>query len=78
MLFRWNVSKAEANPAAIAAMKAVTDKAVAATVPITNVNLWIGIELIGGACFIAGVYGIVKVLGKLAGAPAPSQEDIKG
>jgi len=42
------------------------------------VNQWIGIELIGGACFIAGIYGIVKVLGKLAGAPAPAQEDIKG
>ena len=72
------VAAAGANPTAIAAMKAATDKAVATTVPITNVNQWIGIELIGGACFIAGICGILKVLGKLAGAPAPAQEDIKG
>lgn len=69
---------AGADPAAIAAMKAATDKAVAATVPISNVNQWIGTELIGGACFIAGIYGIVKVLGMLAGAPASANEDIKG
>ncbi|HZK84811.1 MAG TPA: hypothetical protein VFC58_09070 [Desulfosporosinus sp.] len=64
------VVAAGANPAAIAAMKAATDKAIAATVPVTNVYQWIGIELIGGAIFIVGIYGITKLLAKIAGAPA--------
>ena len=74
------VATAGANPAAIAAMKVATDKAVAATVPITNVYQWMGIELIGGGLFIIGIYGIGKVLAKVAGkhAPAPGHEDIKG
>jgi len=66
------VAAAGANPAAIAAMKAATDKAMAATVPVTNVYQWIGIELIGGAIFIVGIYGINKLLGKIAGAPVAS------
>ena len=66
------IAAAGANPAAIAAMKAATDKAIAATVPVTNVYQWIGIELIGGAIFIVGIYGINKLLGKIAGAPAAS------
>ena len=53
-------------------MKGATDKAIAATVPVTNVYQWIGIELIGGAIFIAGIYGITKLLGKIGGAPAAS------
>lgn len=66
------VVAAGANPAAIAAMKAATDKAIAATVPVTNLYQWIGIELIGGSIFIVGIYGINKLLGKIAGAPTSS------
>ncbi|OLN30971.1 hypothetical protein [Desulfosporosinus metallidurans] len=72
------VVAAGGNPAAIAAMKGATDKAIAATVPVTNVYQWIAIELIGGAIFIVGIYGITKLLAKLAGAPAPANTDIKG
>lgn len=66
------VAAAGANPTAIAAMKAATDKAMAATVPVTNVYQWIAIELIGGAIFIVGIYGITKLLAKIAGAPTAS------
>lgn len=38
---------------------------------------WIGIQVVVGAIFIAGIYGITKILGKLAGAPA-AHNDIKG
>lgn len=76
------VAAAGGNPAAIAAMKAATDKAVAATVHATSVYQLIGIELIGGACFIVGIYGISMLLAKLAGAHttahAPGHEDKKG
>lgn len=70
------VVAAGANPAAIAAMKAATDKAMAATIPVTNVYQWIAIELIGGAIFIAAIYGITKLLGRIAGAPASSTHDV--
>lgn len=59
---------AEGNPAAVAAMKAATDKALAATVPVTNVYQWMGIELIGGSLFILGVYLIRKAVVKLFAA----------
>ncbi len=71
------VVAAGGNPAAISAMKAATDKAIAATVPVVNVYQWIAIELIGGAIFIAGIYGITKLLAKLAGAPA-AHNDVQG
>lgn len=67
---------AAGNPTLTAAMKSATDKAVAATVPVTNVYQWIGVELIVGLCFIAGIYGIAKLLAKVAQAPA--HPDIKG
>jgi len=34
-------------------------------------------RLIGGAIFIAGIYGITKLLAKLAGAPA-AHNDVQG
>lgn len=71
------VVAAGGNPAAIDAMKAATDKAIAATVPVTNVYQWIAIELIGGGIFIVGIYGITKLLGKLA-AKASAHPNVKG
>lgn len=74
------VAGAGGNAGAIAAMKAALDKVVAASVPVTNVYQWMGIELIGGGLFIIGIYGIGKVLAKLPGAQAATHghEDIKG
>lgn len=66
------------NAAELAAVKVATDKAIAATVPITSVYQWMAVELIGGACFILGIYAINKLLAKLAGAPAQAHSDIKG
>lgn len=60
------------DPALIAAMKAATDKAMASTIPVTNVYQWMAIELIGGAIFIAGIYGITRLLAKIASAGAVS------
>ncbi|MBK5244975.1 MAG: hypothetical protein JJE18_08145 [Eubacteriaceae bacterium] len=60
------------DPALIAAMKAATDKAMASTIPVTNVYQWMAIELIGGAILIAGVYGIFKLVAKILGAGAVS------
>lgn len=69
---------AKGDPASIAAMKAATDKVLAATVPITNVYQWMGIELIGGGLFIVGIFLIGKVLAKLPGAHAAhGHEDMK-
>ena len=72
------VVAAGGNPAAITAMKGATDKAIVATVPVTNVYQWIAIELIGGAIFVVGIYGIAKLLAKLTGTPSPAHTDIKG
>lgn len=65
------------NPEAIAAMKAATDKAIAATVPHVNVFEWIGIELIGGGIFIVAIYGINKLVTKLAIAAA-AKNNVQG
>ncbi|OLN30185.1 hypothetical protein [Desulfosporosinus metallidurans] len=74
-----NAVAAKGDPAAIAAMKAATDKALATTIPITNVYQWMGIELIGGGLFIVGIFLIGKVLAKLPGAHAAAHgHDIKG
>lgn len=62
------VVAAGGDPAVIEAMKGATDKAIASSVPVTNVYQWIGIELIGGACFVLGIYGILKFLAKLQNA----------
>jgi hypothetical protein len=40
--------------------------ALAAKAPDPNVFSWMGVEVIGGALFIAGILGIVKILGALA------------
>jgi hypothetical protein len=40
--------------------------AVAAKAPNPNVFSWMGVEVVGGALFIAGILGIVKILGALA------------
>lgn len=60
------VVAAGGNTAVMTAMKSATDKAVAATVPVTNVYQWIIIELIVGIIFIAGVHGINKLAAKIA------------
>jgi hypothetical protein len=40
--------------------------AVAAKAPNPNVFSWMGVEVVGGALFIAGILGIVKILESLA------------
>jgi hypothetical protein len=40
--------------------------AVAAKAPDPNVFSWMGVEVVGGALFIAGILGIVKILESLA------------
>ncbi|MGO9138039.1 MAG: hypothetical protein ACLP9S_16815 [Syntrophales bacterium] len=37
--------------------------AVAANAPAPNVLVWMGVELVGGAIFIAAILGIVKIMG---------------
>lgn len=64
------VVAAGGNPTAIAAMKGATDKAIALSVPVTNVYQWIAIELIGGGLMLLGIYGIIKFLEKLATSAA--------
>lgn len=66
---------AAGSPSAVDAMKAATDKALAASVPVTNVYQWLGIELIGGAVIIAGLYGIAKLIEKIMGASAQATPD---
>jgi hypothetical protein len=39
---------------------------VAVKAPEPNVYVWMGVELIGGAIFIAAILGIMKILGSLA------------
>jgi hypothetical protein len=43
---------------------------VAVKAPEPNVYVWMGVELIGGAIFIAAILGIVKILGSLAAKKA--------
>lgn len=64
------VKAAGSDPATMAAVKAATDKAVAASVPVTNVFTWIGVELIGGGIIILAIIGIGKLIGKIMGASA--------
>ena len=66
------------NSTDIAAVKAATDSAIAATVPITNIYQWMAIELIGGAFFIISIIGIGKLLAKIIGSPAHNNTEIKG
>ncbi|AFM40113.1 hypothetical protein Desaci_1074 [Desulfosporosinus acidiphilus SJ4] len=70
------VAAAGGNSAAIAAMKGATDKAIAATVPVTNIYQWIAIELIVGTIFIICIYGINKLVTKIAVSSA-SEHTIK-
>jgi len=44
--------------------------AVAAKGPAPDVFAWMGVELVGGAIFIAAILGIVKILGALAAKKA--------
>ncbi|MGA2781278.1 MAG: hypothetical protein ABSF13_05080 [Smithella sp.] len=43
---------------------------VAAKAPEPNVFVWMGVEVIGGAIFIAAILGIIKILGALAAKKA--------
>jgi hypothetical protein len=44
--------------------------AVAAKAPNPNVFSWMGVEVVGGAIFIAAILGIMKILGSLAARKA--------
>jgi uncharacterized membrane protein len=44
--------------------------AVAAKGPAPNVFAWMGVEVVGGAIFIAAILGIMKILGSLAAKKA--------
>lgn len=44
--------------------------AVAAKAPNPNVFSWMGVEVVGGAIFIAAILGIMKILGSLAAKKA--------
>jgi hypothetical protein len=71
------VVAAGGNTTAITAMKGATDKAIAATVPVTNVYQWIAIELVVGSIFIVCIYGINKLVTKMAITSEPDHS-IKG
>jgi hypothetical protein len=43
---------------------------VAVKAPEPNVYVWMGVELIGGAIFIAAILGIMKIMGFLAAKKA--------
>jgi len=44
--------------------------AVAAKTPAPNVFVWMGVEVVGGAIFIAAILGIMKIMGFLAAKKA--------
>lgn len=71
------VVTAGGNTAAVAAMKGATDKAIAATVPVTNVYQWIAVELVVGVIFIVCIHGINKLATKIA-VGSLSDHNIKG